>query len=100
MFGRLSREPQGGKPYRIMAIVGCFIFLAGAFGFASPSAEQGLRLMSLGIAVQGLGFISLNAAELLPKNRTRAATLLRFSAITFLALSAGTVLAALWFMLG
>ncbi len=96
MFGRLFREPQGGQPYPTMIFIGCAVLLVGTLMFIFASGEISQRLMFLGQAVGGLGFISLGTAELLPKPRTTTAALIRLLAFTWFALSAGVIMVALW----
>lgn len=96
MFGRLFREPQGGQPYPTMIFIGLSILAVGTFLFVFAPGEISQRLIFLGQAVGGLGFISLGTAELLPKPKTTIAALLRFLALAWFALSAGVLIAAMW----
>ncbi|MGB3632957.1 MAG: hypothetical protein WA982_02840 [Rubrobacteraceae bacterium] len=96
MFGRLFREPQGGQPYPTMIFIGCAVLLVGTLMFIFASGELSQRLIFLGQAAGGLGFISLGAAELLPKPRIKIAALMRFLAFMWFALSIGAILVTLW----
>lgn len=83
--------------YRFWIVVGCFLLLVGAFGF--DSAQQATRSMGLGQVGLGLGFVIGGIAELLPKDKTKAATLLRFVSLTLFVLSIGVFVASMWMML-
>jgi hypothetical protein len=81
-----------------MIFIGCAVLLVGTLMFVFAPGQMSQRLMFLGQAAGGLGFISLGTAELLPKPRTMIAGLMRFLAFTWFALSVGVVLVALWQM--
>lgn len=80
MTGKLFREPEGGRRAWIFVLIGCYFFVETVF------FREGLfdRLLYL---IFGLAVLAFGVADLLPRDQTRLAVLLRVGGLALMVLT-------------
>jgi hypothetical protein len=91
MTQRIFSEPEGGRRAWVFVLIGCYFFVEAVF-FREEFLDR-LTFLAFGLAVLGFGL-----ADLLPRNRTRYAGLLRLGAVVLMvvALSIRAIQLAAW----
>lgn len=83
---KINQDPQGGRRFWFVLLVGCFVALGGTYFFISPPANRLEFATPLQVG-GGAGMALTAAAELLPKEKRRLAATLRKLALAVMALS-------------
>lgn len=79
MMEKIFREPEGGRRAWVFVLIGCY-FLVETIFFREELLGR-LVYLAFGVAVLGLG-----VADLLPRNQTRLAGLLRIGGVALMVL--------------
>ena len=83
---KLDQEPRGGKRFWYVLIVGCFVALGGGYFLFSSENEIDTfaSLLQLG---GGTGMAVTSVAELLPRDKTELASVLRKLSLAVMAVA-------------